>query len=76
MSKNYTTTDYIRQFYKETNASENDAIDTLKIIDDDFAQSCNDIQQVLEQLDSVDFLPNPTSIFIIMEHSLRQHEAV
>jgi wobble nucleotide-excising tRNase len=76
MSKNYTTTDFIRQFYKETNASENDAIDTLKIIDDDFAQSCNDIQQVLEQLDSVDFLPNPTSISIIMEHSLRQHEAV
>jgi hypothetical protein len=76
MSKNYTTTDFIRQFYKETNASENDAIDTLKIIDDDFAQSCNDIQQVLEQLDSVDFLPNPTSISIIMEYSLRQHEAV
>lgn len=76
MSKNYTTTDYIRQFYNETSPSENEAIDTKILIDDEFAQSCNDIKLVLDQLETIDLLPDPTSISIIMEHSLKQHEEV
>lgn len=74
MSKIYTANDLLRYIYRETTSQEN--IEILQQLGEDAALKEEFEQQLstILSLSEAELDPHPTSVNIILEHSLKQHE--
>jgi hypothetical protein len=74
MSKIYTATDLIRYIYRETTPAENAGILHQMHADEAFKEEFENQLATLLVLNEAELDPSPTSVSLILEHSLRQHE--
>lgn len=74
MQKNYSSDSLIRYIYQETNSLESCELAAALALDPVLADEVSQLQACVQELNSIELLPHPTSVQIIMEFAHRLHE--
>ncbi len=75
MPKIYTANDLIRYIYRETTAQENHEIIAQMSYDLSLREEFESQLATVQSLGKAELEPHPSSVQIILEHSLQQHVA-
>lgn len=74
MQKIYTTNLLIRNLYHETTPSESARLKADCLLDAELDEERAALKKIVQELDHISFLPNPTSIQLVMEYAHNLHE--